>query len=136
MILKPRNVDGLNKEMDVETSKNKTSGKREEPARNWKARQHTPAKWRLRKRLEKKSTLSHDNEGEAGRGWDPHLVSTAHLTRSYWNASTLKNRKAHIESSYEELYKGANNWRRKCPENKPSGANKNNTFLKGHLILL
>lgn len=55
MILKPRNVDGLNKEVDVETSKNKTSGKREEPARNWKARQHTPAKWRLRKQLEKNS---------------------------------------------------------------------------------
>lgn len=84
MILKPRNVDGLNKEMDVETSKNKTSGKGEEPARDWKARQHTAAKRRLRTWLER--TVSHDNQGQAGRGWDSNLVSTAHLTSSYWNA--------------------------------------------------
>lgn len=53
MIVEPRNIDGLNKEMDVETSKNKTSGEGDEPARDWKARQHAAAKRRLRKWLEK-----------------------------------------------------------------------------------
>lgn len=53
MILKPWNVDGLNKEMGVETSKSKTSGKWEESARDWKARHHTAAKRRQRKWLEK-----------------------------------------------------------------------------------